>query len=505
VYLRGIATDPLRWEEPRRALVAAEMIHRADYVVPRLLGEPYLNKPPMQSWLIVLLAGGEARRVGPLSVRLPSVLAVAGIALLLWRLGLSSGSGPHPLPALVFLTFGILPQYGRPGEMDLVFTFWVAAALAAFELGRRRGSGARQWVLSQALVAAGVLTKGLAPLFFHPPALLSTWRRRLSLRPVALAAGFALMLALVAAWVVPYARSGPAQALGARLTSEIAQRTTDRGPADALRHLARYPFVLLGAAAPWSLVVAALVVPRARAALRGLLEDPWLALCGAAAAWGALVFAFVPGTLPRYLIPVLPAAATLAAAALARLDRARGHAWPWAALAATWAIALPLAARGLLADLETPRALLLTGALVGLGLGVVAAAREVARRFGAATAALLAGGLLYGLAYAGIAETRATHRHEAFVAAAEALAPRVRPQVPVVVPEGTDRRFTWPLAHRLGRLVVERPPEPPYDLVGSAETAVPARSRRVAESGGYVLWRVRAARAGEAPPGDDGR
>jgi 4-amino-4-deoxy-L-arabinose transferase-like glycosyltransferase len=505
VYLRGIASDPLRWEEPRRALVAAEMIHRGDYVVPRLLGEPYLNKPPMQSWLIVLFAGGEARRLGPLPVRLPSVLAVAGITLLLLRLGLSSAAGPHALPALVSLTFGILPQYGRPGEMDLVFTFFVTAALAAFEFGRRRGSGSRQWVLSQALVAGGVLTKGFAPLFFHPPALVATWRRRLPLRPLTLVAGAVVMLALVAAWVVPYARSGPVQALGERLTSEVAQRTTDTGPAEALRHLARYPLVLLGAAAPWSLVLVPLAVPRARAALRGLLEDPWLALCGAVVAWGVLVFAFVPGTLPRYLIPVLPAAATLAAAVLSRLDRRAANAWPWALLAGAWAIGLPLASRGPLADLPAPRAALLAGTLVGLGLLVAAAGREVARRFGAATAALLTGGLLYGLAYAGVAEALTAHRHEALVAAAEALAPRVRPQVPLVVPEGTDRRFTWPLAHRLDRLVVERPPAPPYDLVGPAGTAVPERSRLVAESGGFAVWRVRAARTEAGPPGDAGR
>jgi 4-amino-4-deoxy-L-arabinose transferase-like glycosyltransferase len=159
------------------------MIHRADYVVPRLLGEPYLNKPPMQSWLIVLLAGGEARRVGPLSVRLPTVLAVAGIAVLLFRLGISSACGPRALPALVFLTFGMLPQYGRPGEMDLVFTLWVAAALAAFEVGRRRGAPAWQWVVSQALVGAGILTKGFASLFFHPPVLVATWRRRSACSP----------------------------------------------------------------------------------------------------------------------------------------------------------------------------------------------------------------------------------------------------------------------------------------------------------------------------------
>jgi hypothetical protein len=313
------------------------------------------------------------------------------------------------------------------------------------------------------------------------------------------------MVALVLAWVVPYARSGPVQALGERLSSEVAQRTTASGGAEALRHLSRYPLVLLGATAPWSLLLLPLATPRGRAALRGLLDDAWLGLCGAVVAWGVLVFVVVPGVLPRYLIPVLPAAATLAAAALGRLDRPRSLTWPWAALAAAWATTAPLAARGQLAELPAPRAALLTAALVGLGILVIGAAREVARRFGAATAALLASGLLYGLAFAGIAETRAAHRHEALVTAAEALAPRVRSQVPVVVPEGTDRRFTWPLAHRLDRLVVERPPDPPYDLVGPADTPVPARSRLVAASGGYALWRVRAARPGEARPGDDGR
>ena len=77
--------------------------------------------------------------------------------------------------------------------------------------------------------------------------------------------------------------------------------------------------------------------------------------------------------------------------------------------------------------------------------------------------------------------------------------------MPLVAAEGTDRRFTWPLARRLDRIPVERPPEPPYDLVGPVGTEVPARARLVAESGGFALWRLRAARPEGAPPGDGGR
>jgi 4-amino-4-deoxy-L-arabinose transferase-like glycosyltransferase len=483
-YLRGAASDPLRWEEPRRALVAAEMIHRGDYVVARLLGEPYLNKPPLQSWLIVLLAGGRSSAVGALPVRLPSLLATLGVALLLFRLGLSGRSGPHPLPALVFLTIGVVAQYGRTGEMDLPFVFFVAAALAAFEAGRRRGSPVLQWLVSHALVAGGILTKGIAPLFFHPPALAACWRRQARWHGPALAAGVASMLALVALWVVPYALSGPVLALGDRLGSEVAQRTAGEGSA-LVRHVARYPFVLLGALAPWSLAVLALALPRGRALLRSLLADDWLALCGTVVLWGVVVFAFVPGTLPRYLLPVVPCAATLLAAAVARVDRPASAGWPWLALAVAW---LPGVA---VAHARTGLPAVELAATAAAGLLAIAGCAALARRAGALAAALACAGLLYGVFYAGVPERLAAARHAAHVAAAEALAARVRPNVPLVVSEGTDRRFTWPLAHALDRVLVERAPAPPYDLVGPADTPLPERSRFMLESGGYALWRVR--------------
>ena len=74
--------------------------------------------------------------------------------------------------------------------------------------------------------------------------------------------------------------------------------------------------MLLIAAAPWSLALVALAVPRARAALRGLLLEPWLALGGFAVAWTVLLLAFSPGAEPRQAIPALPAAAALLAALL---------------------------------------------------------------------------------------------------------------------------------------------------------------------------------------------
>ena len=75
VYGYGLTSFPLKWEEPRRCLVAMEMIERGDYLVPHLHGRPYFNKPPMQNWLIVLLAGNDTARVTPFTLRSVSVLS----------------------------------------------------------------------------------------------------------------------------------------------------------------------------------------------------------------------------------------------------------------------------------------------------------------------------------------------------------------------------------------------------------------------------------------------
>jgi hypothetical protein len=133
IYGYRIFANPLTWEEPRRCLVALEMIYRGDYVVPHVLGEPYRNKPPLQNWLIVLFAGNQANGVGPGPIRLISLLSLLGISWCLWQLAQGQlTTYPAWLPVLIFLTMGIVIQYGRSGELDALFTFWIVAALYCF-------------------------------------------------------------------------------------------------------------------------------------------------------------------------------------------------------------------------------------------------------------------------------------------------------------------------------------------------------------------------------------
>lgn len=51
----GMQVAPLHLEEPRRALVAMEMLYSGEWVHTTIHGAPYYNKPPLFNWV---LAGG---------------------------------------------------------------------------------------------------------------------------------------------------------------------------------------------------------------------------------------------------------------------------------------------------------------------------------------------------------------------------------------------------------------------------------------------------------------
>jgi len=324
IYGYRISENPLLWEEPRRCLVAAEMIHRGDYIVPRVFGEPYRNKPPLQNWLIILMSGNKAACVGPLAIRsisIFSVIGISGMLLMLWRLGLSSRTKASAwFPVIIFITMGIIIQYGRFGELDLPFSFWIIAAFTCFEIGRHRGRPWIQWFLSQALLAGGILTKGLAPFFFYPPVVyyLIRERKKTTFSLGAIIAGLGAEILLVSAWIAPYAAQTSVSSLGNRFSQEILKRTPlQRGAEDFVVHLFSFPLEILGNALPWSLLFLLwLIKPVRKTMLAMVREEPLLKLSIYVSLWAFLAMWLMPGAHGRYMIPVYPFLAILLASTL---------------------------------------------------------------------------------------------------------------------------------------------------------------------------------------------
>ena len=312
IYIDGIEANPARWEEPRRCLVAMEMIANDDYVVPTVMGEIYLKKPPLYNWLIVLAAGNQFDNADATRARWITLAALLLIGLMLWRLGTAgSRAGPSLLPAVIFMTMAVVIQLGRAGEIDIVFALCTTAALATFEFGRRRGSPTLQWMVPQIFVAAGVLAKGIAPLFFYPPVLYCAWkfRGRMRFSPVAFLLGLSALGLVVAAWLVPYSRSVPVSDLEGTGARELLWVFRKAGLVGTLLHPIKYPLVVLGAAMPWTLYPILMGREFRRELLAKFRDDPYATLAAATVCWGVLLYLFVPGVATRYLIPILPFAA----------------------------------------------------------------------------------------------------------------------------------------------------------------------------------------------------
>ena len=65
LLLGNLAYPLVEPDESRYAQIALEMLQSGDFVVPRLQGEPYLDKPPLLYWV----TAGSVRLLGPASLR----------------------------------------------------------------------------------------------------------------------------------------------------------------------------------------------------------------------------------------------------------------------------------------------------------------------------------------------------------------------------------------------------------------------------------------------------
>jgi 4-amino-4-deoxy-L-arabinose transferase len=105
LYIASLGFRPIMIpDEARYAEIPREMIASGDWIVPRLNGLPYFEKPVLGYWLnalSILLFGENA-----FAIRFPSALA-AGLTALLLFLMVRRSAGGHRLAilaALVFLT-----------------------------------------------------------------------------------------------------------------------------------------------------------------------------------------------------------------------------------------------------------------------------------------------------------------------------------------------------------------------------------------------------------------
>lgn len=133
LYILPLGVRPLCGrDEARYAEIPREMIASGDWVVPRLNGIRYFEKPPLGYWLnaaSMMLFGENA-----FAVRLPSALAAGVSALLVFLLVRRFGGGHSAgiLSSVILLTSVEAYAIGIFNVLDTLFSMFVTASMVLF-------------------------------------------------------------------------------------------------------------------------------------------------------------------------------------------------------------------------------------------------------------------------------------------------------------------------------------------------------------------------------------
>jgi 4-amino-4-deoxy-L-arabinose transferase-like glycosyltransferase len=337
VHLGGVGF--LGPDEPRYASVGREMARSADWITPRLNGQPWFEKPPLTYWLAAL--GYLAHLPDEWAARLPEALISVGF-LVFFYVTLAREFSPRLAlaAASILATSAGWLAYSFAALTDLPMS---AALGAAMLIALCRQSERASAILAGMFLGLAVLGKGFVPLVLFLPVLVIIRGRRLTL--------LAATAMIAAPWfLLCWLRNGSVFWDDFFWKQHVARFFTP-----SLEHVQPFWYyipVFLAGLFPWT--------PLAGLLARGrIYNDMRLRFLGAWVLCGLIFFSIARNKLPGYLLPLLPAAAILLASALESAPSKAG-----------WLAACAL----LLAVLPTVTAIL-PGALLG-GLSRTALKRE---------------------------------------------------------------------------------------------------------------------------------
>lgn len=340
VFLPALGSTEIKGEEVRRIMPAVAMIESGNWLVPHFNGKPYLRKPPLVNWLIACAFKITGAR-NEWAARLPSVLAVLALALTIVAVGSGWLGVETALVAAIFsLTNISMIEKGRLAELEAVYISLYGIAITCWLSWRaEKRSPWLLWLVPGFFLGLGLLAKApLHLLFFYAvavPVLIRERDARELFRWPHLT-GVALMLAIFAAWWLPYHASPEARGASGVMIEQMRERLGG-GDFNFKAYLANFPRSL-GNYLPWLIFMPLLW---SRDALSRLSERD--AAIVRAARWPVALcfFGLVllnSQVLPRYSLPMLvPMSLLLALALRGKFGPARPLRWALCAGAAAMA------------------------------------------------------------------------------------------------------------------------------------------------------------------------
>ncbi len=266
-----------------------------------------MRKPPLINWLVAASFRILGQR-NEWTARLPSALCVLAVALVFVTVARASlGTGGSTIAALIWLTnFGIIEK-GRLIEIEALYASLFAIAFICWlSWWRAKRSAWLTWIVPWIFLGLGWLAKGPLHLFFFYAIMLAIlWKDR-ELRTiwnVPHAIGLIVMMSIFAAWAIPFA-----QMTGGGHTALVWSRQFSGRLAPEGFNVASWAMNIprsLGYFSPWLVLVPLAGGREHRSRLQGALI------------WGItiplVIVDLIPGSLPRYTMPLIAPFAWLVA------------------------------------------------------------------------------------------------------------------------------------------------------------------------------------------------
>jgi 4-amino-4-deoxy-L-arabinose transferase-like glycosyltransferase len=326
--------DPWPADEPRFALVARDMVATGEWLLPRVGGQAYADKPPLFFWLIAMCL--EVTRSLRVSFLLPSFFAACGCVALVYDLGRRLWNRETGRAAGLALLFTVqFVWQARQAQIDATLCFWTTLSLYGLLRHLLLGPSWRWYTLGWAAAGLGVITKGvgfLPLLVLVPFAILRKpqWQPRMRNVPISRLAwgrwliGPVAFVAAVSIWLAPMLIAANADPALAAYRDEILFNQTIHRYGNAWHH--RQPFwYFLVEVIPALWLPLTLLVPWLfgywRDALRAF--DLRIALLVSWIVLVVLFFSFSTGKRGVYVLPAVPAFALLCAPYLAQIAQRR--------------------------------------------------------------------------------------------------------------------------------------------------------------------------------------
>jgi 4-amino-4-deoxy-L-arabinose transferase-like glycosyltransferase len=313
IYLPYLGSEELYGTENNRVLPAMEMLKNHNWVMPKLGGQDYYNKPPGYNWLLAASYAITGQR-NEWTVRMPSALFMLVLAAaMIYLPGRWPSIDGRLLAAAVFLAAVGMVNAGRRAEIEAPYLCLTGLALVWWLWGFANGwSRWVTWLGAALLLAYGAMMKGPINgfVFYVAVVCVLAYSRRLKeLWSLAHIVGVLLILFICLGWVyLAYKSSadsgGMVSQWGRQWLVRVQPDEQHRTP--WLRNVAQ----ALGDMLPWLPLLPVLWLKR----IVSRIEPDKLAIykgCRLGVVIAFVVINAAPATLDRYSLPVWPLTALL--------------------------------------------------------------------------------------------------------------------------------------------------------------------------------------------------